>query len=202
MGYWDAADTGAPPDVAGPCPRCAGPVSQDGRRWACEMPGCEWGVWGEVAGVTLTQADVHALLTEGVTPERPFTSKAGKRFTAQLRLDPENDTHLIFVFPERATPTALEGVACPRDGHPIVVRDTAYTCSRPKDEQGQWCPVMIWREVAGHAVTPDEARALLQGETIGPVKCRAKSGTPFRARLRWSVEDGVRLVFDNQEGRE
>jgi len=47
------------------------------------MPECNWGVWREVAGVALTQTDVAALLEDGATPERTFTSKAGKRFAAQ-----------------------------------------------------------------------------------------------------------------------
>jgi len=202
QGYWDrdgeAPADGAPADVAGQCPRCAGPVSQDGRRWSCEMAECGWGVWGEVAGATLTLADVRALLAGRETAERRFVSKAGRPFTARLKPDPDRwteDGHLVFVFPERAAPPLLTGAACPVDGAPIAVRDRAYSCTRPKDADGAWCPVTIWREVAGHRVTPDEARALLAGEAVGPVQCRSKSGRPFRATLRWTPEDGVRLEF-------
>jgi hypothetical protein len=155
-------------------------AGEPGRRGACEMLECNGGVGGEVAGVALTQADVAALLD----PERTFRSKAGKRFTVRLRLDPANGTHLTFVFPERATPTALEGVTRSRDGHPIVVRDIAYGCSRRNDEAGQWCPVVIWREVAGHIVTPNEARALIAGETVGPSSVRVR---PVRRFGRGSV---------------
>jgi DNA topoisomerase-3 len=51
---------------------------------------CGFVIWRTIAGKKLTDAQLIALATKGITSEiKGFTSKAGKEFSAKLKLDSE-----------------------------------------------------------------------------------------------------------------
>ncbi len=101
---------------------------------------------------------------------------------------------------ERAAPAVPEAEAlgaCPRCGAPVVAGKKGYGCSRWREADGG-CRWVIWREVAGKAITPAQARELLgRGETAKPVKgFTSKAGKTFDAWLRLDRETGrVAFVF-------
>ncbi|GHT16372.1 hypothetical protein AGMMS4956_18670 [Bacteroidia bacterium] len=51
---------------------------------------CGFVIWRTIAGKKLTDAQLITLATKGITSEiKGFTSKAGKEFSAKLKLDGE-----------------------------------------------------------------------------------------------------------------
>ncbi len=73
------------------CPRCGRGHMIEGRRgFGCNRyrEGCDFVVWKEIAGRTLTQAQLRDLIQKGRTrPIKGLLDEAGGRFDARLRLD-------------------------------------------------------------------------------------------------------------------
>lgn len=68
----------------------------------CMHAGCGFKLWMSVSGKTLTEEQARRLLQGRELPEMSgFTSKAGKSFSAGLKLSPDK-TRVEFVFKERA----------------------------------------------------------------------------------------------------
>lgn len=73
----------------GGCPLCGGDVIVKPKLYVCsnQDQGCPLIIWKTIAKRAITQAMVKQLLTEGVTDKiDDFTSRAGKPFSAKLRL--------------------------------------------------------------------------------------------------------------------
>lgn len=105
--------------VIGKCPRCGADVvdrgakakacscsSNKGKRgedgkWV-QTEGCGFAVWKTVAGKKLTAAQLAKLLQGGTTGKiSGFKSKAGKDFSARLRLAADRSGKVEFVFDEK-----------------------------------------------------------------------------------------------------
>jgi DNA topoisomerase-3 len=74
----------------GPCPLCGSDVVEQDRSYGCSgwRGGCKFTIWKTVAGKKLSARTARALLRKGRTPLlKGFTSKAGKRFDARLKLE-------------------------------------------------------------------------------------------------------------------
>ena len=74
----------------GPCPLCGSDVIEQDRSYGCSgwRAGCKFAVWKTVAGKKVSARTVRTLLRKGRTPLlKGFTSKAGKRFDARLKLE-------------------------------------------------------------------------------------------------------------------
>jgi len=80
---------------------------------------------------------------------------------------------------------------CPLCGKPVFETKTAYGCSGYKDFPG--CPFVIWKTIAGAAVSPQEASLLLTGKKTKVKKCKNKEGKPFEAEF--ILKDG-KVVFN------
>ena len=87
----------------GGCPKCSNPVIKRGKTWQCSTnrrsrddsgtwtntAGCGWTLWPVIAGRNLTDANVRSLLSEERIRLTGFRSKTGKKFSADLVIDPE-----------------------------------------------------------------------------------------------------------------
>jgi DNA topoisomerase-3 len=86
----------------GPCPSCKqGRIVAGKKGWGCSRwrDGCKFAIWKEVAGKKLSETQVKTLLVGKVTGEiKGFTSKAGKPFSAKLKLV---DGRVQFVFDDK-----------------------------------------------------------------------------------------------------
>lgn len=81
-----------------PCPQCQGEVVISPKLYACT--GCNLKIWKTVASKALTDNQVSTLLKNGKSGViKGFTSKAGKKFDAMLKL--EKDGKLAFEFEAR-----------------------------------------------------------------------------------------------------
>ena len=102
---------------------------------------------------------------------------------------------------ERAAPAATgkESIGvCPRCGGQVVEGRKGYGCANWRPEAGG-CRWVIWKSIAGKALTVGQARELLErGETKREIRgFRSKAGKEFAARLRLDRETGrVTFLFD------
>lgn len=87
----------------GNCPVCGRSIVDKGAFYGCEgyldNPSCSFSISKKIRGKALGKRDLTALLSKGSTSViKGFTSKAGKSFDAQLKIE---DGKVQFVFPKR-----------------------------------------------------------------------------------------------------
>jgi len=85
------------------CPKCqTGNMQFFGKVVRCNNPSCEFPVFRQIAGKTLTDQELMELLTKGKTGViKGFNSRQGKAFSAAITFDEEYNTK--FIFPDLKT---------------------------------------------------------------------------------------------------
>jgi DNA topoisomerase-3 len=87
--------------------------------------------------------------------------------------------------------------ACPLCKKPVYETKIGYGCSGYKDDPK--CQFIIWKTVAGAAVSPNDASLLLIGQKTKVKKCKTRDGKPFEAAFALSggkVEFiGKKIIF-------
>ena len=88
-------------EVAGKCPKCGKNVVRGKYNYGCSgyKDGCDFRINFHILGAKITKKIAAELLSNGVTEELSFVSKAGKPFTSRLKLD--EDKKIVFDFPPR-----------------------------------------------------------------------------------------------------
>ena len=88
-------------EVAGKCPKCGKNVVRGKYNYGCSgyKEGCDFRINFHILGAKITKKIAEELLSNGVTEELSFVSKAGKPFTSRLKLD--EDKKIVFDFPPR-----------------------------------------------------------------------------------------------------
>lgn len=88
-------------EVAGKCPKCGKNVVRGKYNYGCSgyKEGCDFRINFHILGAKITKKIVAELLSNGVTEELSFVSKAGKPFTSRLKLD--EDKKIVFDFSPR-----------------------------------------------------------------------------------------------------
>jgi DNA topoisomerase-3 len=208
----------------GTCPQCRqGAVVESPKAFGCSRyrDGCGFTIWKTVAGHVLGLEEVKALIAHGRTgPIAGFRSKAGRPFSAALRIGEEGKVQLDFAPGPPAAPDAPSGPDAapgrsaeaeraprPLDDRPPLGPDVPLTC--PKCGQGhiiegrrgfgcdryrEGCHFVIWKEVGGLTLTRAQvAELLLRGRTGLVRGLTDPSGRRFDARLRL---EGERVLFD------
>ncbi|OZG59896.1 DNA topoisomerase III [Bifidobacterium lemurum] len=94
----------------GPCPRCGAAVVRTGTVWQCstnkrekqpdggwkDTAGCGWKLFASISGKKLTDTNVRNLLAGKRVHLKGFTSKAGKKFDADIVADKDKGTRFDF----------------------------------------------------------------------------------------------------------
>jgi DNA topoisomerase III len=84
----------------GVCPKCGSPVVETKKAYSCsawKSSGCDFAIWKQVSGKRLSEAQAKQLLVKGRTGQlKGFRSKAGKPFSAALKLDGDHRVRLEF----------------------------------------------------------------------------------------------------------
>ena len=84
----------------GACPKCGAPVVETKKAYGCsawKKTGCDFAIWKRVSGKRVTEGQAKQLLARGRTGQmKGFKSKAGKPYTAALKLDGEHKVRLEF----------------------------------------------------------------------------------------------------------
>lgn len=84
----------------GACPKCGSPVVETKKAYSCsawKTSGCDFAIWKQVSGKRLSEAQAKQLLVRGRTGQlKGFRSKAGKPYSAALKLDGDHRVRLDF----------------------------------------------------------------------------------------------------------
>jgi DNA topoisomerase-3 len=90
-----------------------------------------------------------------------------------------------------------EGIGvCPLCGNQILDGKKNYYCAGYKTEKQ--CKFVIWKETAGTALSPEDARLLLTGKPTRVKNCKSKTGKQFKAFFK--LEKGI-LTMDFPEDK-
>jgi DNA topoisomerase-3 len=84
----------------GACPKCGSPVVETKKAYSCsawKTSGCDFAIWKQISGKRLSESQAKQLLGRGRTNQlKGFRSKAGKPYSAALRLDGDHRVRLEF----------------------------------------------------------------------------------------------------------
>lgn len=95
---YEQVDSKSAASEIGVCPACAGSISETKKGYGCSnwQNGCKFVIWKTIAGKKISQVMARKLLTSGETAVlKGFKSKAGKSFSAKLKLE-GNDVKFDF----------------------------------------------------------------------------------------------------------
>jgi DNA topoisomerase-3 len=155
-------------EVLGACPACHTRqvlVSKKGA-WCQGLreKECDFVIGRVLAKKTLTVPQLKRLLAHGSHPGvKGFTSKAGKKFDAPLKLErreAQDGWRVAFDFPERAPREDLSGApvvgTCPKCGGQVALGSRSARCTAPG------CDVSLWRTVCGKELGAEVLTQLLR----------------------------------------
>lgn len=173
------------------CPLCGSDIVKTSFGYGCAAynredaeHSCRFMI-GKIGGVKLNDSQVRQLLaTKKTDVISGFTSKAGRKFDAPLKLNEEGQ--VVFDFPDRPEPTET-ALLCPR-------------CKEHKLKKGQWYYECECGFRVGHTVAqvPLGEELMQQLFSEGRTKTRitgfvSKTGNTFEAALKYEDE---KIQFD------
>ena len=175
------------------CPVCGKELIQTEKALRCSgwKEGCTLTIWNTIAGHVLTDQEKEDLVKGEVTGEiRDFRSRAGKTFSARLKMD--EDGKAVFVFPDQAD--SEDGMKCPVCGKAIRRNQKAWCCT---DRE---CGFVIFDSLAGHSFSEEEKRSLVEGALIGPfTDFVSRAGKQFTASVKIGDNGKTRFVFPEED---
>ena len=197
----------------GKCPACGGNVIEGKKGFGCanwreQDGGCRFVVWKQIAGQKITPESVRMLLAGETTGSMKFVSKEGKKFSASLKLEQEEQqgrwvTRFAFGGQDAASSEDSPGEsapekqplgACPRCGGEIVEGRKGFGCANWREQDGG-CRFVVWKEIAGKKLSVDDVAMLLEKGQTGIINgFKSKKGKQFSARLKLEGED-YKTVF-------
>jgi DNA topoisomerase-3 len=199
-----SADVRAQRAVIGPCPNGDGEIRENRLAYGCsswkskEEPGCGFVIWKTIKGRSISPGEAGDLLEKGQTQLldgfRTRPSKGRLVLTdGQVHLVDEQGVRLD-------TPTAArEAIAtCPRCGGEIRENSRAYGCSSWKSKSDPGCGFVIWKSISGHAVTPDEAREVIEDGRTGEIDFKERKSS-YRGRL--VLMDDLTVAVERADGK-
>ncbi|MBK1632197.1 DNA topoisomerase III [Thiohalocapsa halophila] len=180
-----AGNAGEPKSAdLGTCPVCKqGEIIENTKAYGCARwrDGCGFTIWKTVAGHRLSTAEISQLIEQGRTEQvDDFKSKAGKAFSARLRLDDAGKVRLDFDKPaptddkprsrDEADPPAEDAdkppiaeslqrnpLTCPQCGRGRIIEGRhAFGCNRWREG----CDYRVPKETDGRRLTEAELRTL------------------------------------------
>ncbi len=84
-------------ETVGICPVCGKKVLSYPKSYSCESKECNFNIWKNICGKSLTSAQAVKLLDKGKTNTiKGFKSKNGKTFDAAIKLNADHKTEFIF----------------------------------------------------------------------------------------------------------
>jgi len=181
-----------------PCPKCSGTVADKGKTFACT--GCDFKVWREIAGRTLSQAEAESLLRDKVTAKLDgFVSKSRSKFSARLKLAADG-SKIEFDFDPVAPPVGERQAVgkCPKCASDVIIASDNYACEKsfltPKS-----CDFKLWGTVASLKVKEADIRQLLAERRTGLIEgFRSKAKRPFSAHLALKSNHEVGFEFEER----
>jgi len=176
------------------CPICGGAMYKNERSYGCgnwrtKDGGCHVSVWREIFRHEVTDDEARKILEGDAIGPVHLKCSTGEK-TGYIYFDKDIKESRVR-FSDDAKPT---GSRCPVCGKEVLEAEKYYRCTDYKRDEG--CPVIIWKNCFGHEITLGEARELLQGQEIGPLKLTFKSGKTGTGCLYFNMDEGcVRFRF-------
>ena len=88
--------------------------------------------------------------------------------------------------------TVTEAIACPKCGQPMEIAPWGYVCKNAE------CGFRFGHTVAGKMLAHSEVKALLAGETVGPLSgFKSKKGSEFSAKLTLDKDFNIQFAFES-----
>jgi DNA topoisomerase-3 len=110
----------ADPQPFGQCPKCGGRLQERFKSYKCTNKSCDFSVWKTIAGHLLSRQELETLLRDRkLGPLTGLRSKAGKRFSAIVKLNDQFKTQFDF---EATTEAAKTEIHCDKCGRPMAIK--------------------------------------------------------------------------------
>ena len=188
------------------CPKCGGEVHEKYRKFQCQS--CDFGMWKIIAGRQLEIPEAEALLTDRtVGPLEGFRSKAGRPFTAQLKLN--DDYEVQFDFGDGADGDGAEAPdfsgqqplgPCPKCGGRVFELPAAYVCERAVGP-AKTCDFRSGRIILQRPIERVQMEKLLaSGKTDLLPFVSARTRRPFAAYLVRQPDGKIGFEFEAKTG--
>ncbi|MCF7668349.1 MAG: DNA topoisomerase III [Verrucomicrobia bacterium] len=185
-----------------PCPKCGGTVHETYRTFQCEK--CDFSIWKSVAGRLFEYDEAEKLLKDAaVGPLQGFRSKAGRPFTAWLKLSPE--FKIVFDFGQSSQDqddpnskidfSEQEPIGkCPKCGSRVFEDKTSYICENTALKNNK-CGFRSGKIILQQPIDREQMQKLIEtGKSDLLTKFISKRGKPFSAYLVID-EDTKKAVF-------
>ncbi len=177
-------------ESTGNCPVCKSQIMEKEKLYGCtnwKEGNCEFKVWKQIAGKTLTPENVKELLTKKKTkPIEGFKNKKGSLFTASLKLEKDGNVSFDFDFPQKTIGK------CPLCDGDIVESPKAFGCSNWKEKK---CKFAIWKTIAGKKITEKIAKTLMENKRTEKLSgFKSKAGNDFETTL--VLGDDGKITFE------
>lgn len=153
--------------VIGKCPKCNSDIIEGSKGFGCSgyKEGCQFVIWKEQFGGTVTAKNAKLLLEGKTTENIKFHSKAkDKDYEAKLKLKEDGTTELVFDNSSKNTSNKVIA-KCPCCGKDVVENAKAFGCTGWQTG----CKFTIWKESNFYKekkIGKEEFEKLLKGETI------------------------------------
>ncbi len=208
-----------------PCPKCAGVVRENYRRYSCNgkgeavEAGCGFSIPKMPAGRAFEMHEVQAFLRDKqVGPLDGFRSKAGWPFAAELVLkfnEEEQNFKLEFDFGEDSAEGSGEIVdfsaqqtlgKCPKCGSSVFEHGKNYVCSSAVPTHDKPLPTCDFK--SGQIILQQPIERVQMEKLLAAGKTELlehfvsnRTRRPFKAFLAWDAEAGkVNFEFEVREG--
>lgn len=168
--------------IIGRCPVCGGNVVKTCKGYRCENNTGEDGkcglfINGVIGNRKMADSEIAELLEKRSIMLDGFATKEWKTFPTVLVMGPDGSITMESVV-----------ARCPRCGGEIRVGTKAFNCSNYHREWDS-CDFVIWRNIGGHLVTPDEVRQICEhGVTADEIDMYGENGAVYRRKLGLSPD--------------
>jgi len=193
--------------VEAPCPKCGGVVQENYRKFQCQN--CDFSLWVVLSGREWAPEEVAELITQRfIGPLSGFRSRAGKPFSAGLRLTDEFKLEFDFgqarPGEEEAAPdfSGQESVgACPKCKSRVFEHGVAYVCEKAVGPDRS-CDFRSGKMILQQPVERAQMQKLLAtGRTDLFTRFISRKGRPFKAYLVKTPEGRVGFEFEARKPR-
>ncbi len=180
----------------GECPLCQQAIIEGRQGYGCSQwkTGCQFVLWKQIYGLTLTREMASQLLQNGRTLNAYAIKVDATVFNAQLTLNALGEIayNKLQNQPHNDVNDALAD--CPLCNGKIIETAKAFSCS----EWRNGCKVVIWKTIAHKSITLNMAKKLLSKGETGVLKgFKSTNGKDFEVNLK--LKNGkVEMDFSGQ----
>lgn len=168
------------------CPKCNSDVTEGRFSYECE---CGFKCGKEIWGVLVTNEMIKTICDGGKTDMFTFV-KPDKEWSARLKYSADEEK---VVFDFDAPKKDVLGT-CPCCNGEVKVTKDYYICENYKKS----CNLILGKDVRGHALTREEAKKLLNKETLPATEFTWNSGKKSTVPFKLNDEGRIEYLFENK----